>query len=90
MNIARNVRVTGLVQGVFFRVWTKRQADRLGVRGWVRNCADGSVEAQVEGDEAAVEQMVALFHEGPPNAQVQHVECEDARPEGGDGFAVRG
>ena len=87
--IAQRVRITGHVQGVFFRAWTKQQADRLGVAGWVRNCADGSVEAQAEGDETAVAQLLALLHRGPPTAQVEGVESDDSRPEGSGGFAVR-
>ena len=87
--IAKRVRISGRVQGVFFRAWTREQAERLGVTGWVRNCTDGSVEAQIEGDRAAVEQMLALFDYGPPGAQVRQVESVDAKPEGNFGFAVR-
>lgn len=87
--IAKRVRITGRVQGVFFRAWTREQAERLRVAGWVRNCADGSVEAQVEGDETAVEQLIALLHDGPPGAQVGSVETDNSRPEGSSGFAVR-
>ena len=56
--VARHVRVTGRVQGVFYRAWTREQAHALGVHGWVRNCPDGSVEAHAEGDEQAVEELV--------------------------------
>jgi acylphosphatase len=87
--IAESVRVTGLVQGVFFRAWTREQADALGVTGWVRNCSDGSVEAHVEGDEAAVEQLVALLRRGPPSAQVEEVAVEDAEPSNVGRFEVR-
>ena len=87
--IARRVRVTGRVQGVFFRAWTREQAQRLGIGGWVRNCADGSVEAQIEGDERAIERMAALLHQGPAGARVDGVDCADVEPEGGSGFAVR-
>ena len=52
--IARHLSITGRVQGVFFRAWSREQADQLGVRGWIRNRPDGHVEAHVEGDEAAV------------------------------------
>ena len=87
--IAMRVRITGHVQGVFFRAWTKQQADRLGLSGWVRNCRDGSVEAQVEGEETAVGQMIALLHDGPPAARVDRVETAVAEPGEGEGFAVR-
>ena len=86
--IAKRVRISGRVQGVFFRAWTREQAERLGVTGWVRNCADGSVEAQIEADRAAVEQMLALFDHGPPAAQVRQVESVDVKPEGSSGFVV--
>jgi acylphosphatase len=87
--IARKVRIFGRVQGVFFRVWACDEARRLGVAGWVRNCADGSVEAHVEGEEGTVEQMTSLLRQGPPHAQVENVEVSDTTPEGGDRFEVR-
>jgi acylphosphatase len=87
--VARRVRVTGLVQGVFFRAWTRDQARELGVAGWVRNCADGSVEAHVEGEAGAVEELVNLLRDGPPGARVDHVEVETADPEGLSTFEVR-
>lgn len=68
-----NVRISGRVQGVGFRWWTRDQAGRLGLRGWVRNRRDGSVEAVFIGPAATVEEMVALCHEGPPAARVETV-----------------
>ncbi len=87
--IAKRIRITGHVQGVFFRAWTREQADRSGVAGWVRNCADGSVEAHVEGEEAAVERIISLLHDGPPGALVEQVNVADDKPENDEGFAVR-
>ena len=87
--IARRVRATGRVQGVFFRAWTKEQAEELGVAGWVRNCPDESVEAHLEGDKHAVQQMIDLLHRGPSSARVAQVAVEDAEPEGAGGFEVR-
>ena len=78
---SRNVRVTGLVQGVFFRAWARQQADGLGVLGWVRNCKDGSVEAHLEGDQAAVEQLISRLRDGPPAAEVADVAVEDVEVE---------
>ena len=89
MTIARRVIVTGQVQGVFFRAWTKEQAETLGISGWVRNCPDGSVEAQVEGPEAAVEQMIERMRDGPPHAQVDHLSVEETTPESSDRFEIR-
>ena len=89
MALARHVAITGRVQGVFFRAWTSQQADRLGVKGWVRNCPDGHVEAHVEGDEAAVEQMIELLREGPRSAEVENIRLWDADVFDYDGFEVR-
>ena len=89
MTVARHVRVTGLVQGVFFRAWTKEQADELGVTGWVRNCRDGSVEAQIEGDAQALDQLVERLRLGPPSSQVDDVRAEQVQPDGSEQFDVR-
>jgi acylphosphatase len=87
--VGRRVRVTGRVQGVFFRAWTRQHAHALGVTGWARNCADGSVEAHLAGEEGAVAQLIARLHDGPPSAIVTNVQVEDAEPEPGDCFEVR-
>lgn len=88
MTIAREVQVTGRVQGVFFRAWTKEHARALGVTGWVRNCADGSVKAHVEGDPPAVEQLIARLRNGPPDAEVAGVAVQNVKPEGFHRFDV--
>jgi acylphosphatase len=85
---ARRVRVTGRVQGVFFRAWTQQQARELGVNGWVRNADDGSVEAHLEGDEAAVKALIQRLWQGPPSAAVDKVEVANDQPEGLSGFRV--
>ncbi len=71
--VRAHVVVTGRVQGVGFRFTTVDQARRLGVQGWVRNQADGTVEVQVEGERAAVEGLVRFLHRGPPGARVEDV-----------------
>jgi len=81
--------VTGLVQGVFFRAWARDEAQALGVSGWIRNCSDGSVEALLEGEAEAIEELIDLLREGPPGAQVEDVEIEEADREGLSGFEVR-
>ncbi len=86
---ARRVRVTGRVQGVFFRAWTQQQARELGVNGWIRNAGDGSVEAQLEGDEAAVKALIQRLWEGSPSAEVEDLEVEEVDAEGVDGFDIR-
>lgn len=89
MIIARDVTVSGRVQGVFFRSWTQEQAERLGVTGWVRNCPDGSVEAHLEGEEGAVNWLVDLIGDGPASARVANVRVREAEVEGLEGFEVR-
>jgi acylphosphatase len=83
------VVVHGLVQGVFFRDTTRRAAQREGLRGWVRNRPDGSVEAVFEGEEEAVERLVRFCSQGPRGARVERIERFDEPPEGLTGFAVR-
>jgi acylphosphatase len=87
--VRRRVIVRGLVQGVFFRDATRRLAQRHGVTGWVANRADGAVEAVFEGEDDAVERLVAFSREGPRGARVDSVEATDEEPEGLTGFAVR-
>ena len=64
------IKVNGLVQGVFFRASTKEKADQLGVKGIVRNEADGSVYIEAEGDPENVKKFIQWCHQGPPRAQV--------------------
>jgi acylphosphatase len=85
----RHVKAHGRVQGVFFRDSTRREAERAGVAGWVRNCPDGTVEAVFEGDEAAVARMVDWVREGPGHADVDRVDVDEEQPEGLSGFQVR-
>ena len=68
--MALHLRIRGRVQGVFFRRWVVEEATRRGIRGWVRNRADGSVEAVLSGEMAAVRAMVKACRQGPPGAQV--------------------
>ncbi|MEI6556912.1 MAG: acylphosphatase [Rhodospirillaceae bacterium] len=85
---AVRVRITGRVQGVWYRGWTVQQASRLGLSGWVRNRADGSVEAVFAGPAAAVEAMVAACRTGPPAAGVVGLTMSADRF-GGSGFEQR-
>jgi acylphosphatase len=87
--IARHISISGTVQGVFFRAWSRAQADELGVRGWIRNRPDGHVEAHVEGDEFAVEAMIARLRSGPPAAKVETLRTWDADVFDFDDFEVR-
>jgi len=87
--IRRRVVVHGHVQGVFFRESVRRGALARGVAGWVRNNPDGTVEAVFEGEDADVERLVALCHEGPRGARVDRVDVTYGEPEGIPGFSVR-
>ena len=87
--IRRRVVIHGRVQGVFFRDSTRRLAQQHGVEGWVANRGDGAVEAVFQGDEDAVERLVAFSRKGPRGAQVESVEVEEENPEDLRGFRVR-
>jgi len=81
--------VSGRVQGVFFRDTCERVASGLGVRGWVRNRPDGSVEVVAEGERAAVDRLLAWCGDGPPRARVDRVDVTDEPVAGERGFRVR-
>ena len=87
--IRRAATVRGRVQGVSFRWYTREQADRLGVSGWVRNEADGSVRLEVQGPRGAVDSLLQWVHHGPDHARVSDVEVTE-RPvnPGEDGFRI--
>lgn len=68
--LAYNLRIAGRVQGVGFRAGLRDEAERLGVSGWARNRRDGSVEASVQGPDAAVHALLAWARHGPPAARV--------------------
>ncbi|MFW6322384.1 MAG: acylphosphatase [Guyparkeria sp.] len=87
--IQTRVLVSGRVQGVFFRDFTRRTALEHGVRGWVRNLPDGRVEAVLEGEETAVEAVLERLREGPPQARVDTLTSSAETPEGHTGFQVR-
>ena len=89
MTIARSFRVTGRVQGVAFRAWTRATAEGLGLSGWVRNEDDGSVTGHLEGPREAVERMVTQLYEGPGAAAVSSVEVNETAPDGATGFEIR-
>lgn len=71
-----HARVYGLVQGVFFRDTTRQKAGALGLTGWVRNVADGSVEVTAEGPRAALESLLEFLHAGPSQARVERVDAD--------------
>lgn len=87
--IAKQVVIAGVVQGVGYRDWMVARAKALGVDGWVRNRADGSVEALVAGDADAVEELLRACRRGPPMAQVTSITEEPAEPPLHTGFVRR-
>jgi acylphosphatase len=87
-SIRRRVRISGRVQGVGFRESCRREAERLGVSGTVRNLGDGSVEAVFEGPPSVVERVVAWCHRGPRLAVVRHVEVAPEPATGEAGFTI--
>jgi len=85
-----HVYVSGIVQGVFFRYYTQEKAEEQSVNGWVRNLPDGRVEAVFEGEDRAVDLMVAFCRKGPPGAHVTKVEVHEERWTGEfKGFIVK-
>ncbi len=78
--IAVRARITGRVQGVYYRGWTAEQAERRGLAGWVQNMPDGSVLAQFIGPEAAVAAMIEACREGPSDARVEEIKTERVEP----------
>lgn len=79
--VVRLVRIHGLVQGVGFRQGLREEAARLGVTGWVRNRSDGSVEAMLQGQDSAVQALLAWAAVGPPGASVERVEVHEGAGE---------
>lgn len=73
-NYAFLARITGRVQGVSYRVWTRKEARALGLTGWVRNEADGSVLALIAGSSTATAAMLERFWSGPAGAAVANVD----------------
>jgi acylphosphatase len=86
--VRAHVWISGKVQGVGYRLSTQNEAVKLGLKGWVRNVPNGSVEAIFEGEQTAIEQMIQWCYEGPPAAVVRDVQVEYEMPEGLPEFQV--
>jgi len=87
---AVHIRIKGLVHGVSFRSSMAQLASDLGVRGWVRNLPDGTVEAFLEGDERKVNRVIDWAKFGPPRARVDRLEVEPATPRNHRDFRIHG
>jgi acylphosphatase len=83
------LRITGRVQGVGYRIWAERTANRLGISGWVRNRSDGAVELMATGAEAAVASLIEACQQGPRAAVVTDIAIEDAEVDSSVGFGAR-
>jgi acylphosphatase len=85
-SVAARIVIEGRVQGVWFRGWTVDEASARGLRGWVRNRRDGTVEALFIGEGRAVREMIAACHNGPTAARVTAVREQPGLDDGSDGF----
>ncbi|HEU5292407.1 MAG TPA: acylphosphatase [Cyclobacteriaceae bacterium] len=84
-----SIRISGKVQGVYFRASTKEVAEKFGIKGFVQNERDGSVYVEAEGDEESLKQFVAWCHHGPLHAEVRHVDLREGIAQGFTGFDIR-
>jgi len=88
--VRAHVIISGLVQGVLFRAYTKDEAEKRSLAGWVKNRWDGRVEAVFEGRKDDIDRMVNWLYKGPPHAQVREVEVSWEDPTGNfDTFSVK-
>jgi acylphosphatase len=87
-DVTVSVRIRGRVQGVWYRGWTEDEATRRGLRGWVRNRRDGSVEAIFCGPATVVGDMIEACRKGPPAARVEAVDQVAVEPFAGAGFVT--
>lgn len=81
-------RVTGKVQGVFFRRNTQQQALQLGLSGYAKNLSDGSVEVLACGEASALAKLETFLHRGPPDSEVERVKVEAVADQQANGFRV--
>ncbi len=75
--LTKHVVITGRVQGVYFRAYTKDAAEQYKINGWVKNKSDGTVEAVIQGKKEDIEQMIQWFHTGSPASSVNNVIVKD-------------
>jgi acylphosphatase len=86
--ISVHVRVSGRVQGVFYRAYTKAQAQELGIKGWVRNVPGGGVEAVLEGERQKVGELVGLMKTGPEGSMISGLELSELKCKGYEDFKI--
>ena len=83
------IKISGKVQGVFFRASTKDAAEQMGIKGFVRNENDGSVYIEAEGEDEKLKQFVAWCHQGPAHAHVVKVDLQEGVVQGFTKFEIR-
>jgi len=83
-----NLKITGKVQGVWYRGSTLRKAEELGLKGFVRNQSDGSVHIELEGEEAACQALIRWCRKGPPMARVARVKVEESELKNFEQFEI--
>ncbi|GAB4091238.1 acylphosphatase [Flaviaesturariibacter terrae] len=83
------IQVRGKVQGVFYRATARDVAESLGLRGWVRNCPDGSVEALASGPDEKIREFIRWCERGPEKAVVESVSCSDTQDPVPEGFRIQ-
>lgn len=86
---ALHLKITGRVQGVFFRATTKQKADSLGLTGWVKNCSDGSVEIFAQGEDGKLKEFVEWCGHGPADANVDNLIATKTAPTDLQSFDIR-
>jgi acylphosphatase len=87
--VQKHIFISGRVQGVGFRAFTRKEASTRGIRGWVKNLADGRVEIKIEGEREKIKDMIRRIKEGPSFARVDDIEVIDEEIENFDRFEVR-
>lgn len=88
MKYLKKIKISGKVQGVFFRASAKKKAEELGIHGIVKNESDGTVFAEAEGETEALDDFISWCHQGPPGARVDTVEVWDGEIKNYAGFQI--
>jgi len=87
--IQKHIFISGRVQGVGFRAFTRKEASSRGITGWVKNLADGRVEIKIKGEREDIKNMIKRIKEGPSFARVDDIEISNEEIENFDRFEVR-
>lgn len=82
------IKIKGVVQGVFFRKFVKENAEKLGIRGYVRNLEDGSIELVIEGKDEKVNELLDKCKKGPKYSEIKDIEIEEINHQGLEGFRI--